>query len=45
MVGEEWVVVVVIDSIVEPLIRGAGWALYSKTRLSIYRFSVLTHEL
>ena len=42
IVGEEWAAVV--DSIVELLIRGAGWASNSEMRSSVCRFSALTHE-
>jgi hypothetical protein len=42
MMGEEWAAVV--DSTVEPLIRGVGRALNSETRSSVCKSSALTHE-
>jgi hypothetical protein len=44
MVEEEWAAVAVVST-VEPLIRGIGWALYSKMRSSACKSSALTQEL
>ena len=43
MMEEEWAAVV--DSTVEPLIRGAGQASNSEMRSSTCKSSALTHEL
>jgi hypothetical protein len=43
MVEEEWAAVAVVST-VKPLIRGAGWALYSEMRSSACKSSALTHE-
>jgi len=44
MVEEEWAAIAVV-LIVELLIRGVGWALYSKMRSSACKFLALIHEL
>ena len=43
MVEEGWAAVA-IASIVKPLIRGAGWALYAETRSLACKSSALTQE-
>jgi hypothetical protein len=42
-IEEEWAAVAVVST-VEPLIRGVGQALYSKTRSSACKSLALTHE-
>ena len=44
MVEEEWAAIAVV-LIVELLIRGVGWALYSKMRSSACKSLALIHEL
>jgi len=44
MVEEEWAAVAVVLT-VELLIRGVGWALYSKMRSLACKSLALTHEL